>query len=156
MSIAAWACGIGGSAAVLGSFGHWVRATLSDRGAQLLVVTRSGWDLPPSGQVVFTLGLVTLGCVLLSDPGDGRRWPRIAPPITGAAVIAVTVDRIGAARPIAHIIGRMRIGTFQTDHPTATTGTGFGLWICLAGGALMLVAGTAWLILDRSTGTRTP
>ncbi|WP_050796095.1 Trp biosynthesis-associated membrane protein [Parafrankia sp. EUN1f] len=153
MTAAVWACGIAGVAAVFGSFDHWVQATLSDRGAHLLVVTRSGWDLPPSGQVVFALGLVALISMLTADPGGNRRWLGLAPAAAGAVIVAVTTMRVHAAEPITRTLARLRIGTFQTEKPTVAAGTATGLWICVAAGVLMMIAGIIWVALDRPART---
>jgi hypothetical protein len=144
-------CAIAGTVAALGSFRPWAEATLADRGAHLLIVSRSGWDLSPSGQIVCALGLVVAVVCVLVPRIERKRWPWRLPPVAGAVIVAVTVSRLDAGEPVARKLERLRIGTFQTDAPAAAAGVGFGLWICLAAGILLLLAGTARLAADRAS-----
>jgi hypothetical protein len=144
-----WVAGLAGVAAALASRRPWVRAALADRGADLLVVTRSGWDLHPAGQVVCALGLlVTLACVL-ADTSRPSWWVGCILPVSGVAIAAFAVSRLHAGEPMARKLTRLRIGTFQTDHPVATGGPAAGLWLTLAAGVVIAVAGVGWLALDR-------
>ncbi|MEX5632506.1 hypothetical protein [Parafrankia sp. FMc2] len=93
--------------------------------------------------------------MLTADPGGSRRWVSLAPTAAGAVIIGVTAARAHAADPIGRTLERLRIGTFQTDSPTVTTGTATGLWICLGAGVLLLVAGIVWLAFDRPADGRT-
>ncbi|MCK9894559.1 hypothetical protein [Frankia sp. AgB32] len=126
----------------------WARATLSDRGAALLVVTRSGWDLRPTGAlVVAVVVLAIVGC------GFARRvgHPALGVPLVaaGVAVAALALSRISAADPLEHTIGRLRIGTFQTDEPVTAGAAGEWLWVTVAAGVVMAATALSWLVLAR-------
>ncbi len=113
-------------------------------------MTASGWDLAPSGQLVFALALLVMLVCLLA-PHTGRlRWAWLVPPVAGAAIIVLAATRIGAGEPAAHKLTRLRIGTFQTDHPVVATSTGHGLWLTIAAGLLVAAAGTVVAVLQRS------
>jgi hypothetical protein len=119
-------------------------------------VNRTGWDLSPSGQTVCVLGLVVaLVCVLDNRTGRSRRV-RYLPPFAGIVIVLVAVSRLGAGDPVAHKLERLRIGTFQTDHPVAVAMTGSGLWISLAAGVVIVATGVGWLALDRKSVVSPP
>jgi hypothetical protein len=147
---AVWMCVLAAAVAVLGSFRHWSRAALADRGSDLLVVTASGWDLAPSGQLVFVLAVVVILVCLLA-PSTGRlRSAWLVPPVAGVAITVLAASRIGAGEPAARKLTRLRIGTFQTDNPVVVTSTGNGLWLTVAAGVLVAATGTVIAVLQRS------
>jgi hypothetical protein len=151
-----WAGALAGALAAYGSLRPWTRATLADRGADLLVVNQSGWDLAPSGQCVCVLGVVAaLVCVFIRRTGRSR-WAWYALPAAGALIVAITLTRIDAGGPDARKLERLRIGTFQTDHPVVADSAGAGLWICLVAGVVIAAVVTVVLVLDRRARGTTP
>jgi hypothetical protein len=144
-------CGLAGLVAALVVPRTWSRATLSDRGAALLVVTRSGWDLSPTGPLVAVLGLLALVVCVLAR---WRRRPLLGVPLVaaGLAVACLALSELHAADPDVHRISRLRIGTFQTDEPVAAGAVGVWLWVAVAAGVVMAAAAASWLVLSRRAG----
>ncbi|ABW16513.1 conserved hypothetical protein [Parafrankia sp. EAN1pec] len=143
-------CSLAGVIAALASFRPWTHATLADRGADLLVVNQTGWELAPAGQLVFAVGVVVTLLVLI-PPAEENIWLRRLIPVAGLVMVIIPLTALQTAEPVARKLERLRIGTFQTENPAATHGTAFGLWVILAAGAVILVAGCARLVLERST-----
>ncbi|SNQ48221.1 conserved membrane hypothetical protein [Frankia canadensis] len=141
-------CGLAGLLAALAVPRGWAHATLSDRGADLLVVTRTGWDLRPNGPLVVALGLLAVVlCVLARWSGrTALALPLVA---AGLAVAGLALGELHAADPDVHRIGRLRIGTFQTDEPVAVGTVGAWLWVTVLAGAVMAAAAATWLVLSR-------
>lgn len=146
---ARWATCVVGLAAYAAAQRSWVEAVLTDRGAELLVVKRTGLDLAPTGQFVVAIGaVVAVLCVATSW------WPRAravvpAVPLAGLALIGLALGRLDAADPLATKISKLRIGTFQYEKPVADTAVGSGLWWCLAAGGFLVVVGLWWVVLER-------
>ncbi|WP_322759832.1 hypothetical protein [Frankia sp. Cr2] len=144
-------CGLAGVAAAAGALLPWTGATLSDRGAVLLPVSRTGVELSSNGIVVLVLGVV---CALSSVVPRDTRW---AHPLTlvlapaGLAIAVLAAVKINAGDSVAAKLLRLRIGTFQTDHPVATAHVGPGLWLSLAAGGALLLGGLGWQLVGRST-----
>ncbi len=143
-------CGVAGVVAVAGAFLPWAGATLSDRGADLLHRSRTGLELSWHGKVVLGLGIL---CVVVSVLL--REVPRTRPlglvlPVAGGAIAALAAIKINAGDAIAARFLRLRIGTFQTDHPVATAEVGLGLWLSLTAGVVLLLGGIAWQAAGRS------
>lgn len=67
----------------------------------------------------------------------------------GAGVAGLALSRLDAADPLVHKIGRLRIGTFQTDEPVAAGSAGVGLWVAALAGIVVVVAAVSWLLLTR-------
>ncbi len=133
-----------------GAFLPWAGATLSDRGADLLHRSRTGFELSWHGKVVLGLGIL---CVVVSVLL--REVPRARPlglvlPVAGGAITVLAAIKINAGDAIAAKFLRLRIGTFQTDHPVATAEVGLGLWLSLAAGVVLLVGGIVWQTAGRS------
>lgn len=143
-------CSLAGVIAALASFRPWTHATLSDRGADLLVVNQTGWGLAPAGQLVFALG-VAVALLLLIPPAEENIWLRRLIPVAGLVMVIIPLTALQTAEPVARKLERLRIGTFQTVNPTATHGTAFGLWVILTAGVVILAAGGARLVLERGT-----
>jgi hypothetical protein len=141
-------CALAGLIAAASVPRTWARATLSDRGSALLVVSRSGWQLRPAGPLVVALGLLTtLVCLLAHRRGRAALGVLLA--LLGAAVAGLALSRVHAADPLVHTIGRLRIGTFQTDEPVAAGTAGAGLWVATVAGIVMVLAAVGWLQLTR-------
>ncbi|WP_055748301.1 Trp biosynthesis-associated membrane protein [Frankia sp. AvcI1] len=141
-------CALAGLIAAAAVTRTWARATLSDRGSALLVVTRSGWQLRPAGPLVVAFGLVTaLVCLLAHRRGRAAFGALLA--LLGAAVTGLALSRLHAADPLVHTIGRLRIGTFQTDEPVAAGTAGAGLWTAVVAGIVMVLTAVGWLRLSR-------
>ncbi|MCK9924835.1 hypothetical protein MXD61_23705 [Frankia sp. AgPm24] len=126
----------------------WARATLSDRGAHLLVATRSGWDLAPTGALVGAAAVLAIVLSLLAG-WTGRRGLASAVLACGLAIVALALGRLDAATPLEHTIGRLRIGTFQTDEPVTHSGPAAWLWVAVTCGAVMAGAAASSLALGR-------
>ncbi|MCL9760640.1 Trp biosynthesis-associated membrane protein [Frankia sp. AiPa1] len=131
----------------------WASATLSDRGAHLLVATRSGWALAPTGALVIVAAVLAIVACLLVR-WTGLRMLAALPLVCGVAIVALALGRRHAADPLRSTIGRLRIGTFQTDEPVTSSGPGVWLWVALACGVVMVGAAVGWLVLER--GQRGP
>ncbi|KQC39985.1 hypothetical protein UK82_02545 [Frankia sp. ACN1ag] len=141
-------CALAGLIAAASVPRTWARATLSDRGSALLVVSRSGWQLRPAGPLVVAFGLLTaLVCVLAHRRGRAALGALLA--LLGAAVTGLALSRLHAADPLVHTIGRLRIGTFQTDEPVAAGTAGAGLWVAAVAGIVVVLAAAGWLQLTR-------
>jgi hypothetical protein len=149
VAVSRWTCCIAGLAVIAATRRSWAEAVLADRGAELLRVTRTGWQLAPTGQLVVGIGAaVTVLCVATSW------WPRarlLVPlvPLAGLSLAGLAVSRLGAADPVANKISKLRIGTFQTERPVVGTAVGSGLWWCLAAGCFLFVVGLCWVVLER-------
>ncbi|WP_261555321.1 hypothetical protein [Frankia tisae] len=147
-------CALAGLTAAVAVPRTWARATLSDRGAALLVVTRSGWQLRPTGPLVVACGLLTaLICLLAHRSGRAELGALLA--ALGAGVAGLALSRLDAADPLVHKIGRLRIGTFQTDEPVAAGSAGAGLWVAALAGIVVVVAAVGWLLLTRRAAGET-
>ncbi|WP_261574547.1 hypothetical protein [Frankia gtarii] len=147
-------CALAGLIAAVAVTRTWARATLSDRGAALLVVTRSGWQLRPTGPLVVACGLLTaLICLLAHRSGRAAFGAPLA--ALGAGVAGLALSRLDAADPLVHKIGRLRIGTFQTDEPVAAGSVGVGLWVATLAGIVVVVAAVSWLLLTRRAAGET-
>ncbi|WP_232291833.1 hypothetical protein [Frankia sp. QA3] len=141
-------CALAGLIAAAAVTRTWARATLSDRGSALLVVTRSGWELRPTGPLVVAFGLLT-GLICLLAHRSGRAALGVLLAVLGAAVAGLALSRLHAADPLVHKIGRLRIGTFQTDEPVAAGTAGAGLWAAALAGIVVVLAAVSWLLLTR-------
>jgi hypothetical protein len=139
-----------GAAAAAGALLPWASATLSDRGAVLLPVSRTGLELSPNGLIVLVLGVV---CVVSSVvPRDGR-WAHpliFVLPLAGPAIVLLAALRINAGDALVAKLLRLRIGTFQTDHPVASAHVGPGLWLSLTAGVALMLGGVGWHLSSRS------
>ncbi|WP_239346194.1 hypothetical protein [Frankia sp. CiP3] len=144
-------CGAAGMAAAVGTLLPWAGATLSDRGAVLLAVSRTGLELSANGAVVLLLGVVcAVSCLL---PPDGRRARPLSLALASAGLVitVLAAAEIDAGDPLAAKLLQLRIGTFQTDHPVASTHVGLGLWLSLAAGVTLSVGGAGWQLVGRFT-----
>ncbi|WP_322767984.1 hypothetical protein [Frankia sp. Cr1] len=144
-------CGLAGVTAAAGALLPWTGATLSDRGAVLLPVSRSGVELSSNGMVVLVLGVV---CAVSSVVPRDSRWARpltlvLAP--AGLAIAVLAAVTINAGDSVAAELLRLRIGTFQTDHPVAAAQVGPGLWLSLGAGGALILGGVGWQLVGRST-----
>ncbi|MCM3886167.1 hypothetical protein [Frankia sp. R82] len=142
-------CVIAGLVALFTVPRTWARATLSDRGAHLLVATRSGWELAPTGALVGTAAVLSIVLCLLVG-WTGRRRLIVGPLACGLAIVALALGRLNAADPLEHTIGRLRIGTFQTDEPVTASGPALWLWVAVVCGVVMVGAAAGCLALGRS------
>ncbi|MCM3925994.1 hypothetical protein ND748_30540, partial [Frankia sp. AiPs1] len=88
-----------------------------------------------------------LVCLLAHRRGRAGLGALLA--LLGAAVTTLALSRLHAADPLVHTIGRLRIGTFQTDEPVAAGTAGAGLWVATVAGIVMVVAAVGWLQLTR-------
>ncbi len=75
-------CGAAGMTAAAGTLLPWAGATLSDRGAVLLAVSRTGLELSANGTVVLLLGVVCADPACCRRTGGVRvhcpsRWRRL-------------------------------------------------------------------------------
>lgn len=149
VALSRWTCCIVGLAVFVAAQRSWAEAVLTDRGAELLVVTRNGWELAPTGQLAVGIGVaVTLLCVATSWwPWTRRLVPLV--PVAGLSLAILATSRLGAADPVADKISKLRIGTFQTERPTVVTAVGSGLWWCLAAGCFLVAVGLYWVVLER-------
>jgi hypothetical protein len=120
------------------------------------VVTKSGWDYGATGPAVALVGVAAAVVCLASGWWPGLRVLAVALPPAGVALSVLAVVRIGAGESVADKLATLRIGTFQTDAPVTAASAGAGLWLCLGAGLVLLVAGLAWVLLDRRSGRRGP
>jgi uncharacterized membrane protein len=135
--------------AAVGSFLPWAKATLSDRGAALLHVSKTGVELKPYGYTVVALGAVAVVVALLAARLPAASRLLFGLPLVGIAAVVLAVSKIHAADPLATKILRLRIGTFQTVNPVAHPTVGVGLWLAVAGGVLITLSSVGFLIAQR-------
>ncbi|WP_131746131.1 hypothetical protein [Frankia sp. Cppng1_Ct_nod] len=134
-------CGLAGIAAAVGVFMPWAGATLSDRGADLLPVSRTGLELSWNGAAVLGLGILcVVVSVLLREVPRARPLSFALPP-AGLAIVVLAAVKINSGDAMAARLLRLRIGTFQTDHPVAGGNVGLGLWLSLVAGVVLVLGG---------------
>jgi hypothetical protein len=154
VTAARWACAAAGVVAAASAFLPWARASLADRGADLLVVSRTGWDDGVAGAVTAFVGVAAVAACLASAWRPGLRVLAAGLPAAGVALCALAVVRLGAGEPLADKLATLRIGTFQTDAPVTDASAGAGLWLCLGAGLVLIAGGLAWVLIDRRSGRR--
>jgi hypothetical protein len=135
----------GGIVAAAETFMPWVSASLRDRGADLLVTHRTGLELHPTGAAVLALGALSasLALLVILRPAVIRATGALPPLGVAIAVLAVTRRHAGDAAA-AHLL-RLRIGTVETERPTAVAAATHGLWLTVAAGLVIALVGAGYL-----------